>query len=523
MNDNNDIISIMRSFFLFKKLNEKELHEIYQKSELERFPANTIIINQGDYGDKIYFIADGVAKSYVLNKTGKEVVVGTIHKGGFFGDLALLINGIRNTSVKSITSCKLYSLSKINFEYYLRAYPSINETLIEVLSQRLGETLHLVREKVPNIIILMKCSDESISRIEKFENYLKKISIKQIIILDRPTTNEQLIKENQKHEKSIILIKIFNELPEYLLKLADYVINFVDNEKLDEKKAFYLTKEANQWQIEHTIRRIIKKTVGVALSAGGSPGAAHIGVLKIFQEEGIPIDYIAGASAGAFIGGFFAFGCSIEAIINAEKEIQSYGTSLLSLLPHLCFNFSGILKNDRLHEIVRSVIGDKNIQDALIPFAAIASDLYTGRSVVFKQGNVAKSIAASCSIPILFEPEKDQDHHLLVDAIATDPLPIQVLLDERIDIKIAVPIPQLDLAVMMKENPKIPTIFFRSRSMMAEKMMHMNMALADVIIKPAVEGISAFDHGKHFDQIIKAGESAARSVIEQIKYLLKDR
>lgn len=153
----------------------------------------------------------------------------------------------------------------------------------------------------------------------------------------------------------------------------------------------------------------------------------------------------------------------------------------------------------------------------------MASDLYTGQSVVFKEGSVAKGIVASCSVPIIFEPIKEDINgirHLLIDGVASDPLPIQVLIDEQIDIKIAVPIRQLDLTTFLSKNPKMFSIFLRSRSMMAEKITNISTNLADVIIRPDVGGIHMLDSGKNFQKIIKAGEASAHTAIKRIKYLL---
>ena len=94
-----------------------------------------------------------------------------------------------------------------------------------------------------------------------------------------------------------------------------------------------------------------------------------------------------------------------------------------------------------------------------------------------------------------------------------------VLIDEKIDIKIAVPIPQLDLGVSITGYPKIPAVYVRSRSMMAEQMTLLSTSLADVIIKPKVDGIKMADWSQ-VNKIIEAGEIAAETAINRIQYLL---
>lgn len=514
--NNMDKVNLLKSFSLFLHLQEEDLLDVANELEDEVFPVGANIVNQGDYGDKIYFVLDGMAEAYLINKQGQEVTLGTLSKGNYFGELALLARGRRNCFVVAKTTCKLVSLSFDNFNKLIVTHSKIKDELIQLLIKRLGEALHVVSEKQKNKIILMIYSDEAVNRVQHFENYFQKISEKSVVILDGNDFQDE-VKETINHiHSSYLLIKIKGTPSSFLLEKSDYVINFVHHSE----NGFSLTKDASAWKIENTARRITKKTIGIALCSGGMPAIAHIGVLNILQKEGIPLDYIVGTSAGAVVGGAFAFQGSTEKML---QQIDGYLAQsglprFLMLLSHMAFNFSGIYKPTLLRTAFRPLFEEKKMEDALIPFASVASDLFTGKTVVIDSGSALEGIVASNAAPIFSSPVKI-DEHLLIDGIATAPLPIQVLIDKKIDIKIAVPIPQLDLQVPMKSNSKLPTIYIRSRSMMAEKITHESAIRADVIIRPDVAGIHMNDSTK-IQSVIRAGEVAAHIAVNRIKYLL---
>lgn len=516
--DNLEFVNAIKSFSLFKKIDEHILHSLIDLFEIEHFPEKTVIINQGDYGDKIYFILSGKAEAYFINKEGEDVILATLHKGSYFGELALLIDGFRNCFVRSKVSCKLLSLTKSNFDALLDQFPSISRMLNELLSQRLGETLHLITEKKKNIFVLMITDTASLSRMQHFVAYLQKISSKKVILLDGLHTNDDFIRTRNTYQNHYILINSEDKPTEFLLKNSQYVVNFVEKNATH----FCLTSDVSTWKIENTARKIAKKTIGIALSSGGAPAVAHVGVLKVFREEGIPLDYIVGTSMGAAIGGGYAFGIPLETIMARffKEGKKSWLERQFERLLHLSMNFSGLLRPSYYNKEFAAIVANKrDFKEALIPFAAVASDLRTGKTVVLNSGDVIAAIATSNAAPVIFEPIKS-GNQLLIDGVATAPLPIQVLLDEEIDIKIAVSIPQIDLVTPIKKNPKLLAIYLRSRSMMSEEIINLNAPRADVIIKPQVNGISMNDWSQ-INKIIQAGEIAAHHAVKRIRYLLE--
>lgn len=510
-----ELIELIKSFDLFEKLDDDTLRDIASELEIEDYPEHAIIVNQGDEAEKVYFVLDGIAEVFVINKHGQEVVVGSLTSGNYFGELALLISTTRTASVRAKTHCHFATLTKNKFNNILDHHLSASRAMSYVLSHRLSRTLHLISEKSKNIIILLISSEEAKQRVDHFENYFRKMSNKPVLIYEDEVKSEDIVNINKKLENNYILIKSLKLNPsEFLLKYADHVINFVEKRT----DCICLTEGVSLWAIEHTVRRITKKTVGIALCSGGAPAAAHLGVLKVLHEEGIPLDYIVGSSSGAFYGGGYAFNCPVEDMIKLMLETTNK-SQLVTVLSYFNFNLSGILTNNFLRKLVRKMIGQKDFADASIPFAAVSSDLYTGKTVVIKSGDAVEGIVASNAAPVIVQPIQ-YGENLLIDGVATSPLPIKILIEEGIDIKIAVPISQLDLSVSITKKSKLFAIFLRSRSMMAEQIMNLSTELADVIITPQTSGIKLNDW-KNIHNAIQAGEDAARIAIKRIRYLLE--
>ncbi|MBI2548891.1 patatin-like phospholipase family protein [Candidatus Woesearchaeota archaeon] len=175
--------------------------------------------------------------------------------------------------------------------------------------------------------------------------------------------------------------------------------------------------------------------LGLALGGGCVKGVAHIGVLKVLEREHIPIHAIAGTSIGAFIGALYASGLTAEEI---EQIILS--THIQELID-FTIPKKGFITGNKIEKYLTTVTKGKNFADLQIPLAIIATELQTGKKVVFTKGNVAHAIRASMSIPGVFTPVKHNDM-LLVDGAFVDPVPVEVVRELGATVVIAVDVSQ---------------------------------------------------------------------------------
>ena len=176
----------------------------------------------------------------------------------------------------------------------------------------------------------------------------------------------------------------------------------------------------------------MRKKVGLALGAGSAKGFAHVGVLQELEKAGIPIDMIAGSSMGAIIGGIYSVGTDL---IMLEKFIKS-----IKLYDYLDVKLpltGGVLKGERLQELVRVLTHNKNFGETKIPFCCVAVDAEAGKLDVLEQGPLHESIRASMSMPGFFEPVQ-MNGKIYIDGGVLERVPCKTLRDHGMDVVIGV-------------------------------------------------------------------------------------
>jgi NTE family protein len=163
------------------------------------------------------------------------------------------------------------------------------------------------------------------------------------------------------------------------------------------------------------------RRIGLALGSGSAKGWSHIGVIRGLQEANIAIDIVCGSSIGALVGGAFAAGKLDE----AEKLIRELQWSDVLGFMEVPVPRSGIINSEKISDYLRQRIGDPNIEDLPIPFAAVATDLTSGQEVWLRQGSLIEAIRASISMPGMFTP-CIREGRLLVDGGLVNPVPVSL-------------------------------------------------------------------------------------------------
>jgi len=267
-----------------------------------------------------------------------------------------------------------------------------------------------------------------------------------------------------------------------------------------------------------------RKKVGLALGSGGWKGFSHIGVIKALVENDIPIDYIAGSSSGALIGGMYA---ALQDIYKLESIVKSLGKrDLLNILfdPDLK---TGILKGHKITNFIENIVGKVNIEDLKTPFWPVSTDIISGKPFYIKEGSLAKGIRCSGSVPFVFGISK-WDGHLLIDGGATEPIPTEAVREMGADIVIGVDLyaAAFPLKGIEKENPSKTSIALGSIRIMMAKLSEECGKKTDVLIRPVVHdevvgiGIDYFFRFIKEAGTIDIGEMTALEKIPEIKKLI---
>ncbi|TET40997.1 MAG: hypothetical protein E3J66_06045 [Dehalococcoidia bacterium] len=176
--------------------------------------------------------------------------------------------------------------------------------------------------------------------------------------------------------------------------------------------------------------------VGFALSCGAAHGMAHIGVLKALEEESIPIDMIAGTSAGAVVGACYAKERSVAILEEITLGID-WKTVARFIDPNLPFLGKGFLHGQKVKSLLSSIIGDVKFEDLEIPFVVVAADARNMEEIVINTGPVIEAVRASMSMPVIFTPVK-WGNRFLVDGGVVNPMPVDVVRNMGAEIVVGV-------------------------------------------------------------------------------------
>ena len=284
-----------------------------------------------------------------------------------------------------------------------------------------------------------------------------------------------------------------------------------------------------------------RPTVGLVLSGGGAKGFAHIGVLKVIEEAGLPIDYIGGTSMGSIIGGLYAIGYS-PTMMQKIVEEQNWDAIMSDNIPQKYISidekmldrhylatfpfrnkkiqmkssiYDGEMINLLLARLMSPVYKIRNYEELPIPFLCVAADLESSDAYEMTKGNLQRSIRASMSIPFYFSPV-EVDGRLLIDGGLRNNFPVPNVRQKGVDIIIGVDV-QRDFRKKEELN-SMSTIMNQIISMADIDAYKRAKEDIDVYIKPELAKYGMMDFN-YYDSIIALGERAAREKLPQLKRL----
>jgi NTE family protein len=244
---------------------------------------------------------------------------------------------------------------------------------------------------------------------------------------------------------------------------------------------------------------IERKRVGLALGGGGA---------RVLEREGIPVDCVAGTSAGALVGAAYAAGLRSERLVEIARRMHWRDVA------GPAWSRNGFISFAKMEAFSKRVLGDLDLADLAIPYAAVAADLATGEIVILKEGRLASALRASCSVPGAATPLEWNDR-LLVDGGMVNNLPISVVRDLGADLVIAV-----GLATPPGDQPK------GLLAIGVAAVEHLiigagdDPAAADVYIPVPLWGLSSLIRLSAREKVIALGQQAAEQALPAIRAAL---
>ena len=252
--------------------------------------------------------------------------------------------------------------------------------------------------------------------------------------------------------------------------------------------------------------------IGLALGGGFARGLAHIGVIRVLQQENIPIGFVAGTSVGSVIGAGFCCGLSAEELEDVALRVR------FKHFARWTISRFGFASNDRMTGFLRRTLKSMTFEELEIPLAVTATDFVTGDAVVFRSGDVIDPVRASCAYPGMFLPV-NLGGRLLVDGMLSNAVPTLPLREMGARRVIAV---HLNGDGMNLNGPRhIFDVIGQCFSIAQQRMSSVWRSAADVVINPDVRGFS-YDCFDRAAELIVAGETAARLAMPAIRAWLAE-
>jgi NTE family protein len=255
-----------------------------------------------------------------------------------------------------------------------------------------------------------------------------------------------------------------------------------------------------------------KPRIALVLGAGSARGLAHIGVLQVFNENGIFPDIIVGSSMGAMVGGIYACGADM---VMLDKMISKIDTRTFFdvKIPRM-----GFVAGKKISSLLDLLTKKKQFHELDITLQMAATDLLSGQTVVLQEGSVAEAIRASISIPGVFHPVK-KEGMMLVDGAITDRLPVDIALKNNADLVIAVDVTFTEDRSIEIKN--VLDVIMCSLDLMQKRHFEASALNTDFLLQPKVGNFASGDFQKSA-QIVEMGRQAASEQVNDILAAIKE-
>lgn len=645
-----DLYHFLQSVPLFSSIPSKQLEMIAQKCDRIHHAKGETVFDEGSPGDSMYIIKSG-AVGVFSTVNGEERFVATLHRGDFFGEMALLSGKPRGASIRVLLDAQLYKLAKAGFDRLLTANPDVALYLSRLYARRFAETsegglkepspalfaavsthpglgkacflyslaYHLTTEARKEVLVVeldgkrfsergptdldpMECGVPDILEVfsSAFKPAMEKAWLKHpcgfgVFVL--PVLRDRAFWEELEENVAVLMdlirlhcdFVLFNvptpltPLEKRVLRLCDRALLLMNNQEegqarvreilsevvkrfdgrtdrvrtgvshlvggrgiprremaarlgLPEAPAIWVPRRTSiaEGRIDTQKRFPVRGAqalaremggvrVGLVLGAGGARGWAHLGVIKVLEEEGIPIDMIVGSSIGAMVGCLYGYSASIHETVKLVKSTLPTKLQAQRKLFDYTVPIRGIIRGAKIKRMTREAVQGADFLDLKIPTFVVAVDYHTGEMVVIENGDVAEAVRASISLPGIMVPQLHQGRRLL-DGGLIAPVPVDVAIQRGADIVISVCVERGKnrLGTSASTAPTIMSVMSRTMNIVHAHATRGFAQQSDVVLYPNVEAF-AWDAFHKVQALIEAGEAACREQIQTIRELIEEK
>ena len=390
---------VLKSVPLFRNLGEDDLDLLADRLHRERYSKDTMVFRKGDFGDKMYIVDSGQVA--VLGDGAKETIA-LMGPGSFVGETSLLLAQPRTAHLRVMLDAQLWVLDRTNFEELISSRPSIALEMLREISKRLVTTTQrkkwIINPRRITAVFGLLAMELAQAIFNQVKTPVGVLALPHALAVMEPApsrgvmllrghelTSETLAEALSHHVELFEHVVVL--LPNQRDPIAAKAVELADTIVSIGRSPAWFSPDGNSdhWvspgtptDLDRVARRLVNRTIGLALSSGGSRGLAHIGVLKVLMEEKIPIDMVAGTSAGALFGALYALGWSIDELLRFPVKLKT-ATRLMNWdfnLPPLTALVKGRIARDKL---IAKWVENLDFEDTQTPIYMVAADAYTGR------------------------------------------------------------------------------------------------------------------------------------------------
>jgi NTE family protein len=603
------------------------------------FAKGDDVVQIGEPGDTFYVVLDGELEVWDASVPPRQT--GTLRRGDYFGEMALLQGGKRTATVTVARRARLLSIDKPAFDHLFLRNPKAIEYFARVLSKRLAGVTRAerIRRATTAIavasprgvggeslvahslsVILKKITETEVAYIEvRPSQEATKSSVLDLVSGDLERAPQRWAPSNEGTRPTVMRIALpagldsgaYGELLSNMLSklsdsfsflvldlgshtsgliesapaFADVFVAIVDTPEeevgisnarsmkvhrvinlfnatsrpipisssepfvipystmlarpIEDASEFIASnpRSAPALPIYRLAHKLLGISIGLALGGGAAFGLAHLGVLQVLDEAGIPIDLVAGCSQGSIVAVGYAAGLRVGEMIDIARELGTRRNFLFASDPTF-FLKPGILSGQRFMTIMRPYLkGKETFEQLVLPCRTVATDIQSGERISIGSGRLETAYRASSSVPMVLAPIREGEH-VLVDGGVADPVPAGVTMDMGADITVAVNVvPPMKRGVetvlssfyrrlnvfnpmsYLGDGHDMPNLFdivMNSLQILQYELGNFKAISADVLINPDLSDFTWIEYYRA-DELIERGVDAARKALPLIQ------
>jgi NTE family protein len=571
--DRRNQLALFAALPLLRELDAKSIGEIADDIQWFSVPSGMLLYSCGEPADGLYVIINGAFGVYAPHSGGGSQHIGKLSAGQIAGDMEVISGKARSTTLVALRDCEVARLSSITFEKLVSKHPQVLRYIAKGLADRV-DTLQQPRRSTTAApktfaIVPYDSSDGAALFGAELLACLQSFG-KSELISGAQATDRTSHWFHRLERANEFVVYLTDAHPSHWTRLcvrrADVILlvahadcdpeRWIALDTMDEVVAAIRAAEtvlvhrpgreslpARDWlaaqqcrrlhhvhgpaDIARVARLLTGRSVGLVLSGGGARGFAHIGVLRALREAKIPVDSIGATSIGGIIGAGWAAGWDYEEMV--ERIRRTFVSS--NPLSDYTLPIISLVAGRKVSRLLRQEFGDTDIEDLRLPFYCVSANLTNGQLAVHRRGKVWLWLRASIAIPGILPPVCTEKQ-TYVDGATLNNLPVDVMREgfrgpiiavdaggergfsSELEMTELPPIWKIrSLLRHMRPSANIMQILLRAGMLNSAAISIAQRELADVLLRPPLEGVDLLDW-RAFDRAIEIGYRCAAQALE---------